>query len=323
MRHLVIFIYIAELIAFTMLAAGRHRSGVRLSEQPVVMLCAFMVLRLIVKLVYFYVEFYVLPWHLDIFYNMVMDSTYVVSVTLCLLVICSNAKIEIPRKKLYAFAAICYVASFVIVSFLWVDRASNHLIILENDFARAAYIINELLFISVALSTVISMERSARGSDAAALARALCIAAGIYAIYVFFWDVSFVFPSIEPLRLIKPFDGVLVFGAALILIIIRLCPADAAPVQEKEAEQSAAVDLDAFAAEHGLTAREAEVLELLFQGKSTSQVAEDLVISVNTAKRHAYNIYRKVGVGSRYELIYRINHPNEAIPASISADSGE
>jgi DNA-binding NarL/FixJ family response regulator len=51
----------------------------------------------------------------------------------------------------------------------------------------------------------------------------------------------------------------------------------------------------------GLSAREAEVLRLIAQGKSNPQIAAELVISVNTVIRHVANIFNKTGVTNRTE----------------------
>jgi DNA-binding CsgD family transcriptional regulator len=51
-----------------------------------------------------------------------------------------------------------------------------------------------------------------------------------------------------------------------------------------------------------LTAREADVLELLRTGQANAQIAEALSISVETVRTHARNIYRKLGVSSRRDL---------------------
>jgi DNA-binding NarL/FixJ family response regulator len=54
-----------------------------------------------------------------------------------------------------------------------------------------------------------------------------------------------------------------------------------------------------------LTAREAEVLELLQDGHTNSEIAETLSIGVETVRTHARSIYRKLGVPSRRELARR------------------
>ncbi|MCB0238207.1 MAG: helix-turn-helix transcriptional regulator, partial [Anaerolineae bacterium] len=52
-----------------------------------------------------------------------------------------------------------------------------------------------------------------------------------------------------------------------------------------------------------LTAREMEVLELLAGRLSAKEIANRLFISDRTVKRHAANIYQKLGVHSRNEAI--------------------
>jgi LuxR family maltose regulon positive regulatory protein len=54
-----------------------------------------------------------------------------------------------------------------------------------------------------------------------------------------------------------------------------------------------------------LTAREGEVLELLAAGLTNPEIAEQLVISAQTVKKHAGNIYGKLGVHTRTEAVTR------------------
>ena len=51
----------------------------------------------------------------------------------------------------------------------------------------------------------------------------------------------------------------------------------------------------------GLTQREVEVLRLLAQGRSNSQISEELVVAEGTTRRHVANIYEKIGVANRAE----------------------
>ena len=54
-----------------------------------------------------------------------------------------------------------------------------------------------------------------------------------------------------------------------------------------------------------LTEREHEVLRLLLEGASNHEIARRLVVSVNTVKRHVYNLCGKLGVQSRAQAIAR------------------
>ncbi|MDQ7030164.1 MAG: DNA-binding response regulator [Ardenticatenia bacterium] len=48
-----------------------------------------------------------------------------------------------------------------------------------------------------------------------------------------------------------------------------------------------------------LTERQLEVLRLLAQGKTNKEIAEELVVTTNTVKKHVLAIYQKLGVNSR------------------------
>ena len=54
-----------------------------------------------------------------------------------------------------------------------------------------------------------------------------------------------------------------------------------------------------------LTAREQEVLDRLIEGKSNKQIAEELFISLNTVATHIKQIYQKLHVRSRAEVVAR------------------
>jgi len=57
--------------------------------------------------------------------------------------------------------------------------------------------------------------------------------------------------------------------------------------------------------EDPLSERELEVLGLLASGKTNSEVAGDLFVSVGTVKSHTGNIYRKLGARNRAEALAR------------------
>jgi DNA-binding NarL/FixJ family response regulator len=51
----------------------------------------------------------------------------------------------------------------------------------------------------------------------------------------------------------------------------------------------------------GLSEREVEVLRLVAAGRSNQQIADQLVISLNTVARHVSNIFTKTGAANRTE----------------------
>lgn len=59
----------------------------------------------------------------------------------------------------------------------------------------------------------------------------------------------------------------------------------------------------ALADAHGLTAREREILPYLAEGHNGSYIASVLFISPNTARTHIHNIYRKLDVSSREDIL--------------------
>ena len=76
------------------------------------------------------------------------------------------------------------------------------------------------------------------------------------------------------------------------------------PLMERAAslkEQVASQRTTSSACPHGLTPREAEVLQLIAIGKGNQDIADELIISINTVARHASNIFAKIGVTNRTE----------------------
>jgi LuxR family maltose regulon positive regulatory protein len=81
--------------------------------------------------------------------------------------------------------------------------------------------------------------------------------------------------------------------------------------------------LDACLAEYGestptqprelidpLTPRELEIMRLISKGYSNPEIASELVVTINTIKKHTSNIYGKLGVRSRTQAIARAHELN-------------
>lgn len=68
--------------------------------------------------------------------------------------------------------------------------------------------------------------------------------------------------------------------------------------------------IDRIAKSHRLTQREREIVELIYKGASNADIADELYISLNTVKSHLKNIFEKLNVHSRMELVYLVNAQN-------------
>jgi DNA-binding CsgD family transcriptional regulator len=112
----------------------------------------------------------------------------------------------------------------------------------------------------------------------------------------------FVFTRLLPMELRFPPN-------ALALLLINLVPflwlgklfPDAYLATPPSAEDCES--FDRFCRNHGLTSREADVLKLILQGRSNADIGKELFISFHTVKNHITNIYGKLGVRSRWQLI--------------------
>ncbi len=73
-------------------------------------------------------------------------------------------------------------------------------------------------------------------------------------------------------------------------------------------QKSAPEKIDTFCHEHGLTARQKDIIELIIAGCSNKEIGEQLHITEGTVKTHIYNIFKKAEVSNRNQIISKIMH---------------
>ena len=82
---------------------------------------------------------------------------------------------------------------------------------------------------------------------------------------------------------------------------------------DKEHPDATRSNLDEISMQYGITAKEQEILFLYAKGRSATYIAEKLFISVNTVKTHLANIYQKMDIHSRQELISLVDGAGEDV----------
>lgn len=84
------------------------------------------------------------------------------------------------------------------------------------------------------------------------------------------------------------------------------------PSENERANDSLEHACERIARRDNLTPREKTVFNLIAKGRSVPAIAESLIISQQTAKTHVRNIYVKLNVHSKQELIDLVDSEKEA-----------
>ncbi|MEI8217397.1 MAG: helix-turn-helix transcriptional regulator [Eubacteriales bacterium] len=143
----------------------------------------------------------------------------------------------------------------------------------------------------------------------------LCILISLYFIWFFVYDMDVIFRFIGPRGwMIYPFDAIIILYFSInVVMIVNSFPkvwsnpnTDYAKLNLIDTE-SAKPFIEAFAAKNQLSSRETEVLFLIVLGTNNNEIARELTISLHTVKRHINNIFRKINVRSRSELVKMLN----------------
>ncbi len=133
--------------------------------------------------------------------------------------------------------------------------------------------------------------RPLRGISVFAAQYAVLMAAGY--IGVFFMDQGML------LRIIDPIASFLIHLPPLLILRRALNRRyRSSPFLPASGEYVSAV-----LARYRISEREAEIVRLLAQGKSYRDIEEELFISLKTVKTHVYNVYKKMGIKSRSQLL--------------------
>lgn len=68
-------------------------------------------------------------------------------------------------------------------------------------------------------------------------------------------------------------------------------------------EKDTPCEVELVSTQYNLTPREKEVMEFVCKGYNNAEIADELFISQNTVKHHIYNLFKKLDVKNRVELI--------------------
>lgn len=98
----------------------------------------------------------------------------------------------------------------------------------------------------------------------------------------------------------------LIFGTQSLLSTIRL-ERSVDPGSEESKRQALELRIQELSTSYGLSMRESSIIPLIGKGLGNKQIAYELDISAKTVGNHIYNIYKKLDISSRYELLSLLN----------------
>ncbi len=227
-----------------------------------------------------------------------------------------DATIDSPNPKLVKWRK-CAPKVFTCLMIL---SAAAYMFLLNDYYATdhaweevTVVILEGILGITVVVFTLAYMLLSF-GDLADGMSRAYIIIVSILMNFNNLWNnviVCFVFIKIvSPTILSSKLYGV---TSVLILIINLLTviyiykkdfsPFFFGPKEMRPRPLSEEEVVDMIAESHRLTERERSVLALAYQGLTNPDIAEKLFISRHTVKRHMHNIFEKLDVSTRVEMI--------------------
>ena len=122
----------------------------------------------------------------------------------------------------------------------------------------------------------------------------------LYLIRYPFLIFAFLIP--EPIRM---FSVVLILNA-IPVFWIKLYVDKAEIVSFNHEKRNEAIEK--ITTDYKISTRETEILKLVLNGKNNKQIEQELFISYHTVKNHIYNIFQKLGISNRYQLISLISN---------------
>lgn len=137
----------------------------------------------------------------------------------------------------------------------------------------------------------------------------------VYFTYLFLWDFDLAFyPGVLREWLEYPFDPILIIYMLSMMITycliyrqeLSIIFAASEPVGQETVNNNSQINLAQIAERYMLTERETEMFGLVSLCQSNADISRDLHITNNTVKRHMNNIFRKIGVKNRLELLQLI-----------------
>ena len=300
----ILFLYIAAFLSgvadITLNSISVARFGNKVNVRLLRLNVVFFVF-VLVNFILFFSRLFVLRQTVHSIFLVIFDLTYSALVYVWCDYLKSMGKAEGKTGMgAVAVAAVVYFIIWLVLDMFFIQNANQQIeIFLGKIFAAVA---ESAILIAAGTATWRYFFKVKRKKKLLFLT---CFIMTIYFIWFFIYDMDCVFRFIGPKEWsIYPFDAVIIIYVLFNIFTIARHYSDMWGTGSKHFDLEKDVDMliEEIDKNGELTNREREVLQLMIKGKGNGEIAEELVISVYTVKRHVNSIFRKTGFGSRNEL---------------------
>ena len=180
----------------------------------------------------------------------------------------------------YGFTTAIWASSSKISPWLWIHKTFISIPLVISLIATVILFIN------------------ARGLKLKSQIQPLKIFSLVYIVFYVYQFFLWLFPT-EIWIIVSPFN----------LLVLNIIPVPflAKFLKEKESlginKPDTRVKIEKFYHDQGLSKREMEIADLIVAGKSNEEIEDELFISIATVKRHISNIFLKLDINSRSQLM--------------------
>ena len=130
----------------------------------------------------------------------------------------------------------------------------------------------------------------------------------LFCLFLFFtWNTSHVPLNIRVSVLVRSLLGLAYNLPPLIVLGLIFKNVFQRPAMEPGKSES----LERWLKDQNVSPRESEVIQLILSGKSNHSIEKELFISRRTVESHIYNIYRKLGVKNRVQLMRMVSEKSK------------
>lgn len=187
-------------------------------------------------------------------------------------------------------------AQFGIIIFIILLFTGLEFAVVYPDLRFLFLIVDSLSAILIVLEIIILIRIFVKSDS-------FCIATNVTKSFSVLFLLRYLFILGFSLKFLEP------FGSALTIFLIQIVPLIWIKSYVDKIEQKSIdsynkdINPSEIAKQFQLSKRETEIFLLIIQGMNNKEIQDELFISYHTVKNHVYNIFQKMNVKNRYQLM--------------------